>query len=137
MTRAVIDNSVIIDALMPDAPFEPDAREILRLASAKAFEGFLCANSLTDIFYVLRKKHGAQNAKEMVRNLTYILDIVGIERADCLNALDKPMDDFEDALVAVCADKAAADYIVTRDGRFQKAGKAISPKAFLSIAQEE
>lgn len=52
--RVVIDNNVIIDALKPNPQFEAAAQQILRLASLKSIDGFVSANSLTDIFYVLR-----------------------------------------------------------------------------------
>jgi predicted nucleic acid-binding protein len=34
---------------------------------------------------------------------------------DCLKAFDVDIADYEDALFVVCAEKAKADYIVTRD----------------------
>ncbi len=123
--RVVVDNNVIVDALKPDAQFEAEAQQILRLASAKKFDGFVSANSLTDIFYVLRKAHGTDKAKTMVQKLLLILDIIGIDPIDCTDALSLPMSDFEDALVAVCAKKIKADYIVTRDEKFIKAETAV------------
>ncbi len=132
--KIVVDNNVIIDALKPDPQFETAAQQILRLASIKAIDGFVTANSLTDIFYVLRKKHGAEKTKIMLQKLLLILDIIGIEPADCTAALSLTMNDFEDALVAVCAEKIKADYIVTRDEKFISAGtavKAIAPELLL------
>lgn len=138
--RAVIDNNVIIDALKPDPQFEESAQQVLRLASVKAIDGFVSANSLTDIFYVLRKEHGADKAKVMVQKLILILDIIGIDSIDCISALSLPMNDFEDALIAVCADKIKADFIVTRDKRFIKeetAVKAITPEQLIEKRSQE
>jgi predicted nucleic acid-binding protein len=116
--KVVIDNNVVVDALKPNPRFAGEAQEILRLASAKTIDGFATANSLTDIFYVLRKEHGADKAKEMIQKLFLMLDIVSIEPADCVTALEKPMTDFEDALIDVCAKKIGADCIVSRDEVF-------------------
>lgn len=116
--KVVIDNNVIIDALKPNPQFEAAAQQILRLASLKSIDGFVSANSLTDIFYVLRKEHGADKAKVMVQKMLLILDIIGIDPIDCIDALSLPMNDFEDAMVAVCAKKIKADFIVTRDEKF-------------------
>lgn len=116
--KIVIDNNVIIGALKPNLQFEANAQQILRLASVKRIEGFVSANSLTDIFYVLRKAHGADKAKIMIQKLLLILDIIGIEPIDCVNALELSMSDFEDAIIAVCAQKIAADCIVSRDEKF-------------------
>ena len=123
--RVVIDNNVIVDALKPNPQFADDSQEILRLASARTIEGFVSANSLTDIFYVLRKEHGADKTKIMLEKLLLILDIIGIEPDDCITALKKPMNDFEDALVDVCAQKNNADFIVSRDEKFIKTETAV------------
>lgn len=132
--RVLIDNNVIIDALKPNTQFAAGAQEILRLASKNAIDGFVGANSLTDIFYVLRKEHGAEKAKAMLQNLVLMLDIIGIEPADCINALSLPINDFEDAVVSVCAEKIKADFIVTRDEKFireKTAVQTVTPSQFI------
>jgi len=137
--RIVLDNNVVIDALSPNAEFEANAKEILQFASVRKVEGFVGANSLTDIFYVLRKRHGADKAKAIIRKLLLILDIIAIEPGDCIAALDKPMSDFEDALVDVCARKAQADYIITRDAAFLKCAtdvKTIAPADWLALLKQ-
>lgn len=132
--RVLVDNNIIIDALNPNLSFAENAQEILRLSSEKAIDGFVSANSLTDIFYVLRKEHGAEKAKNMLKKLILILDIIGIEPADCINALSLAMNDFEDALVLVCAEKIKADFIVTRDEKFireETAVPTVTPSQFI------
>lgn len=137
--RVVVDNNVIIDALKPNPQFEAEAQRILQLASVKEIDGFVNANSLTDIFYVLRKAHGADKAKAMLRKLLLLLDVIGLDPDDCMNALEFPMSDFEDAVVAVCAEKVKADFIVTRDENFIKANttvKAVTPKQLLADMED-
>ena len=123
--NVVVDNNVIISALKPDAQFESESQRILQLASEKKINGYVSANSLTDIFYVLRKVHGTEKAKVMLQKLVLILDIIGIEPTDCIDALNLPMKDFEDAMVEVCAKKIKADFIVTRDENFIKSAKLV------------
>ncbi|MDR3296344.1 MAG: PIN domain-containing protein [Clostridiales Family XIII bacterium] len=123
--RIVLDNDVIIGALYPNPEFEAAAQEVLRLAAAKKMDGFVSANSLTDIFYVLRREHGADKAKSIIRKLLLFLDIIGTEPADCVAALEKEVSDFEDALVEVCARKINADYIVSRDEKFIRAATEV------------
>jgi len=121
----VFDNNVIIDALKPNPPFEGQARDMLRLVSEKRIDGFVSANSLTDIFYVLNKVHGANKTKVIIKNLLRVLDIISVEPADCVTALEKPMSDFEDALVDSCAQKINANYIISRDEAFIKAQTSV------------
>jgi len=118
MMNVVIDSSIIIDALKPNPQFETDAQEILRLASTKTISGFVGANSLTDIYYVLRKAHGIAKSKEMLQKLLLILDVIGLDPMDCTKALASSTGDFEDAIVDVCAQKISADFIVSRDEDF-------------------
>jgi predicted nucleic acid-binding protein len=59
--RVVVDNNIAIDALYPNGEFAEKAQKILQLASAKKIDGFVSANNLTDIFYVLRKERQKRN----------------------------------------------------------------------------
>jgi predicted nucleic acid-binding protein len=130
----LLDNNVVLDALLEWNPFYYNASQILT-ACVSEYKGCLTANSLTDIFYVLTKSLDAATAKQAVRKLIELFEIISIDEVDCINALELPMNDFEDALIAVCAEKAGADYIVSRDGDFAKAAspvQVISPSDFLS-----
>jgi predicted nucleic acid-binding protein len=135
--RAVIDNNVIVDALKPNAVFQTEAQMILKFAASRKIDGYVSVNSLTDIFYVLRKAHNAQKAKEMIRELMTFTNAIPLTENDCTDALDLPMNDFEDAVVAISAAKVGADCIVSRDEAFissSAAGiKVIKPGELLSI----
>ncbi|GHU45592.1 hypothetical protein FACS1894120_0690 [Clostridia bacterium] len=55
-------------------------------------------------------------------------------KADCKGAFNLPMSDFEDAVVAVCAKRAGADCIVSRDEKFIRADsgvKVIKPEELI------
>lgn len=116
--RVMIDNNIAIDALRPNPEFESAAKQIFRLIWQDKIEPFMYANSLTDIFYVMQKAAGAKKAKEIISNLMAAVSIVPLTAEDCANALSLSMNDFEDAVIAVCAKKAKADFIVTRDEKF-------------------
>ncbi len=125
MMKIAFDNNVIIDALEPRPPFDIRAKELLRRAAVGEIEGWIVASSLTDIFYIMSRKVGANGAKEAIKNLTKLLTVVSVTDDDCQNALALPMPDFEDALIAVCAKKVGADCIVSRDEKFIKAASGM------------
>jgi len=54
---------------------------------------------------------------------------------DCRKALDFPLDDYEDALLAVCGNRTEVDYIVTRDEEFLRQAKipVIAPADFVRL----
>jgi predicted nucleic acid-binding protein len=133
--RVVIDNNIVIDAIKPNPSFETDAKRIFQLIWHEKIIPYIAANSLTDIFYVLQKAQGAQKAKRTIADLITAINIISLTEADCSDALALPMDDFEDAVISVCAYKVNADYIVSRDESFIKAGsvtEVITPKQLLA-----
>lgn len=123
--KAVIDNNVIIDAIAAREPFNVAAEKIVLAAGEEKFQGYITANSATDIYYVMKKACGAVQAKELLTRLFDVFDVVAVNKKDCQNALMVDMDDFEDALIAVCAKRIDADFIVSRDGDFLKAKSPI------------
>ena len=123
--RIFIDTNIVLDVLLKRSPFNEAAERIL-IICADAHIGFLSVNSLTDIFYVARKSLDALSTKAVVRRLIELLEIIPINKEDCINALSLPIDDFEDGLIFICAEKAGADFIVTRDEELLKIESDIS-----------
>ncbi|MCL2499667.1 MAG: PIN domain-containing protein [Defluviitaleaceae bacterium] len=122
--KIVIDNNILLDALLNRTPFHEPAQQIL-LACAETHEGCITANSLTDIYYMLNKMTNASNAKASVKKLMGLFTVLPVSGEECANALLYPMDDFEDALIVECAKKAKADCIVTRDHMFKQAVSSV------------
>ncbi len=133
--KVVIDNNIVIDAMNPNPIFEADALQVLKWVSQERIDGFVCANSLTDIFYVLRKTRGIEYAKAKTKGLMCFTRVISLTEDDCKNALILPMSDFEDAIIIVSAQKINADYIVTRDERLIKTEasvRIITPRQLIS-----
>ena len=116
--NALIDTNVILDDILSRAPNDEAARKISHLVTDEEIGGYLTANSLTDIFYVVAKVRDKDVARTVIRNLLLNFEIVSVDGQDCQRAIDSQMSDFEDALVVVCAEKAALDFIVTNDNKF-------------------
>jgi predicted nucleic acid-binding protein len=134
--RVVFDTNVLLDYLMKRKPFNIIADQIFLLASQKKVEGFVTANSLTDIYYIFRKVVSTNTAKESILIMLDFLTIIDIVGNDCYSAFYHKIVDFEDALITVCAEKTGADYIITRDADFLSQNatvKVISPNDFMLI----
>lgn len=133
MIKILLDTNVILDALATRKPFNKAAETLFLLAADNKVRGFITANCVTDVYYVLRKNMPELTAREALRNLFYLFAIIDVKGADCEAALDSEIDDFEDALMAVCSHKTKIDYIVTRDEAFLAAtgANAIKPEALL------
>ena len=61
---------------------------------------------------------GDAAAREVVRNTLDLFEVVPVDREACETALILPMDDFEDAVLAACANEAYSEYIATQDEKF-------------------
>jgi len=136
MLKALIDTNVVLDALASREPFRAEAEKIFMLAAEEKFRGFVTANSITDIYYLVRKSVSDATAREALRKLFHLFTIVDISGEDCEAALESPSDDYEDALVANSAAKAGIDHIITRDADFLKTQAGVSvvaPAEFLKL----
>lgn len=136
MKKALIDTNIILDNMAKREPFSDDANAIFSLITQDQMAGFTTASSITDIHFLLSKAIGSEPSINAIENLLDILEVISVTKDDCLKALKFGIKDFEDALVAVCADKEDLDFIVTRDVEFLKQPKAITPSEFLSRINE-
>jgi len=92
---------------------------------------FITASSVTDIYFLLCKAIGYDSSIKAIMNLLDVFEIISVTKSDCVNALKSPIKDYEDSLVAVCANKENLNFIITRDVEFLKLPNAITPKEFL------
>ena len=129
--KILVDTNVIVDNLASREPYAQDAKIIFTMIAKKNITGYVNTSSITDIYYIIRKTFNDTDSREKIRTILNLLRAIEVTRADCVAALDSPIADFEDALIAVCADKEDLDFIVTRDTEFLKLENAISPSDFL------
>jgi predicted nucleic acid-binding protein len=100
----LIDTNVIIDTLTDREPFAKQANKILEKCARKEFDGYIAAHTITNIFYILRKKYTVHERKEMLLNLCGFVGIAGINRKQIIDTLtNDSIDDVEDCLQMECA----------------------------------
>lgn len=116
--RILLDTNIVLDFLLMREPHAAAAVKIFESLSTRAISGYVTANTLTDIFYILSKRLGHVTARAQLRHLFNLVGVISVTEKDCLYAFDLPMSDFEDALVITCALKQSLDYIVTNDSEF-------------------
>ncbi|MDR2671050.1 MAG: PIN domain-containing protein [Oscillospiraceae bacterium] len=121
----LLDTNIIMDALQERQPHDAAAKEILRRSQSGGLDCLFTANAATDIFFLYSKARDLLSARAVLSFLLTHYEVVSITQEDCVNAMAAGIDDFEDALVAVCAAKAKVDYIVTRDEKFLQSNSPI------------
>lgn len=115
--KVVFDTNVVLNAAM-GRPGHEEAQELINAVINGEISGIVTANSITDIHFIVQKRIGEREARAVIYNLLALFDIAPIDGDVCLRALGLPMEDYEDAVLAVCAANEEADYIVTSDKDF-------------------
>ena len=115
MKTVLFDTNIILDALASREPYNREAEQLFLLVAKEQIIGFITANSVTDIYYLIRKNSTEADARKAIRNLLLLFEIVDITKIDCEKAIDIDNSDYEDAILVVCAKKSKIDIIVTRD----------------------
>ena len=113
--KIMIDTNIILDHLLDRVPFADYADKIIKLSEDGKITGMITASSATDIYYVLRKIIGHDRAIEALNTIFLIFDVTDVGKPDLLYAIKMRMSDYEDAVLASCAKKIKADYIITRN----------------------
>jgi len=122
--KIVVDTNIILDFFLSREPYVSDARKLFSLICQEKADAYITANSITDVYYVTSKKLNETAAREAIKHLLKMIDVISVDGEDCTEALSLPIGDFEDALVVVCADKKSIDYIITNDKEFLQSATA-------------
>ena len=136
--KVLVDTNVVLDFFLSREPQADVATKVFDLLRQEKADGFVTANSITDIYYITAKRLGDDNARNVLRSLLTIVTIIALDGGDCAEALDLPIRDFEDAVVTVCAKKVEVDCIVTNDKEFLNTNLArvINTDDFLGMIKE-
>jgi predicted nucleic-acid-binding protein len=113
---------------------------VLVIAESGAFDGYVSASAITDIFYVARKTLASkEKALALVRDLLEVVHVAAVDEGIIRDAVELTWNDFEDSVQYVAGEKLAADYIVTRDPRgfVGSSIETVNPKTFVSLFSAE
>lgn len=137
--KLFLDTNVLVDLYGQRNGFYDDALKLVGSSILGDTTLWASAKSFTDVFYVLTKCQGdpssLQNA--FLTSLDF-LSVCAIDQDDIANAASQGWSDFEDCLIALCAAKVEAEYIITRDqtGFASSPIPALSPSEFFQHLQE-
>ena len=133
--RILFDTCIIIDFFLNREGFADDAETIITAVGREEIDGLLSVKSLMDIHYVLKKHlHNEKNTRQIIRILIDSFSLADSTAAETIQALDSPMNDFEDALMTETAAQLDVDYIVTRNLKDYRNSRipVVTPKQLIS-----
>ena len=135
--RLLVDVNIFMDVAFDREPHAEASMKVLSLIENKQARGIVSAVSYPIFYYFLRKSIGIRQARGYLEDLIQLFDVAPVGEETLLEALESPLEDFEDGIQLACAQKAKADYIVTRNIRhFRKSPiRALAPAEYLALKQ--
>ena len=137
--NALIDTNVIVDVLARREPFFKNSSLVLDHAERGDYVAWVCATTVTTVFYLTRRHLGAAATVEKLKDLTSNCSVAPVNRAVIDSALESTFPDFEDAVLHHSAVIAGAHCIVTRnEADFRDSSLLVySPAQFLAALNQK
>ncbi|AXJ02447.1 PIN domain-containing protein [Cyclonatronum proteinivorum] len=131
--KILIDSDVCLDVLVARVPFVIDSAKIFMAMESKIINGVITAESFTNIYYILRKQLGKQDAMNKLIKIRSISSIGPVLSSSIDKALHSDWSDFEDALQHQIALECNCKLIVTRNIKDYKLSliDVFSPRDFV------
>ena len=132
--KVFLDADVIIDVATQRLPFYNDSSKILSLIERGDFTGATSPVVLVNLFYIARKLLDIKAAKDYIKKLLTLLEIISVSKSEVQEAAESDFSDFEDAVQNFSAISASVDVIITRNTKDFKNStiKVLTPQDFLS-----
>jgi predicted nucleic acid-binding protein len=131
--KILLDTNIVLDFLLQRKPFCDDAKEIFELIEIGKVNGYLCATSVTTIYYLISKSVGKLKADSIIKDLLQLFDIADVNKNVLFQSLKNNGSDFEDSVIYSSAEYFNIDVIITRDKKGFKQSNidVLQPDIFL------
>lgn len=135
----LVDTCVYIDFLGRKAPFFEEAVQVVAAGYFGGAKLWIASQSINDAFFVLNRYMDSQKIQQAIAESLAVFTPVALSPQDYQRAAALGWKDLEDCLVALCAEKAKANWLVTRDARgFERSPvPAISPTDWVALKRAE
>jgi predicted nucleic acid-binding protein len=136
----LFDTNVIIDFLETRGIFAEASGRLFRMCLDGTIKGHIAAQSISDIFYILRKDYTTTQRRSLLRGICGVLDVAGVEKRHVLSALsDNRFSDLEDGIISKCAEDYGFDFVASRNAEDFAASKipALTPLALVEHLRKE
>ncbi len=116
MKKLFIDTNIVIDLLSRREPYYEEAANLFSLADKKIIELGISSLTIANTSYTLLRQTNSKSAKEILRKLRLIINILPLDDKIIGLALnDDSFSDFEDGLQYFTALENNQDLIITRN----------------------
>ena len=135
MKRVLFDTNIILDIALKRKPHFDLSAKMFELVDKKKIIAHITASTVTDIYYVSKKESGNETAIQFIINLLEVVEVIGVDKNVIVEAINKGMNDFEDAVQASAAASNEIRIIITRNKPdFSKSGlEVFTPAEFIEL----
>ncbi|MEM9089731.1 MAG: PIN domain-containing protein [Cyanobacteria bacterium P01_F01_bin.53] len=99
MKKILFDSDVLLDVLLEREPFFKASARSLDTVSQEQIQGYVSGHSVSNIYYILRRKVSSAIALESLKILLQRIQVASVTDAVIRAALQSAITDFEDAIV--------------------------------------
>jgi predicted nucleic acid-binding protein len=133
--RILIDTNIILDQLLDNPGFSEESEQVMAAVDNGLYEGYICATTATNVFYILRKRLDKKRASTAIKTILEIFSVAAVDKSILRAAVDDGLGDFEDAVLYESAKANNIDIIVTRNTKdFRNVDISVmSPAQFLAL----
>jgi predicted nucleic acid-binding protein len=135
--KIFIDSDIILDVLTKRDNFVQAAAELFELGYLNKIELFTTPVVLANVFYILRKTSGIENAKMNLQKLRQIIRVLATNENTVDSALRSQFNDFEDGLQYFTAKENNISILITRNLKHYKVDDIIIETAEEYIKSEK
>lgn len=111
----LFDTHVLMDCFIEREPFYQTATHLISLVEQQHIKGFLCASSVTTLYYLLQRYADKPFAEQQLYLVLELFDIAPVDKTVLVHANEVQAKDFEDAVIFCSAEAANVGAIVTRN----------------------
>ncbi|MCK5249571.1 MAG: PIN domain-containing protein [Spirochaetaceae bacterium] len=133
--KIFVDSDIILDVATGRMPFVDQSKTALALIENGYALGVISSNSITNIYYVLRKISTNDKTRSFIKIILKYISVITVDHGSILTALDSKFMDFEDGFQNYCALKNQCDLILTRnikDYTFSEL-QVLEPNEFIAL----
>ncbi len=133
--KIFLDSDIILDVATGRTPFVHHSKSVLASIENGQFVGYISSNSVTNIYYILRKISTSTKAKRFIELLLNYIMVLPVNHEMIIEALKLDFSDFQDAVQHQCAVSNQCECIITRNGEAYKKSKLTiyNPEEFLAL----
>ena len=113
--KVFIDSDIVLDVATGRQPFVANSTLILSLAEAAKIDGYTSSNSITNIYYILRKLSDHGKALSFIKSIMQFIKIIPVTSEMIKLSMNSKFKDFEDGIQHFAAISEGCNYLTTRN----------------------